>query len=356
MATLTGDQLKRVIKALLDAYKNRPDLELLVFQVDNRSLDQISTSGDLTRDTRRLVMVATQERWIAQLLAEAADDRPVVGDLRALADELAPLAPSASANPWKARVINGVPLVDREPVRAAFKELDSTSGSRVLTVSGPATSGKSYTVNLATWRATESGDGQVWIDLSKLVDRSSGARLPVDPHRVAKSICDQMQVKDTSVLDGSGEQDARWNIAFCDRLQGYLRQQRRATGSTERWWIVLDEFNSVPVSQQANDLIKELATRVAGVLTDVRLILLGYAEPLQIGAGAVIRTEVDFITPTELEEYFVELNKSLALPAPASEIAAAIARVLQKVDPSDPLRMRVLGEQVAIETRKITLR
>lgn len=354
MARLTRDQLKRLLDALLAAYQKREDFEFLVFSIDNRPLDQLARTGDLTNDIRRVVMVATQERWIADLVAEAASDRPRVAELADLAKELTPIVTLAAvADPWKACLVNGLPLVDRQPVRDAVRNLDTQGGSRLLSISGPATSGKSHTLNLVSWRADEGKDGLVLIELSKLVDRSAAAQDPVSPRRLAEAICEQMGVDPALLLPEGGEQDSRWGYAFCNRLQAYVLKQRAANPSPVRWWIAIDELNSVPISQQTSDLLKELATRIGKVLTEFRLVLLGYADVLPPNIGAVQRAELEHLTGDELQTYFIDLYLSTGKPPDPDRVAQAIAYVLQRFNPSDPLRMRALGEHVAAETQAI---
>lgn len=352
MIRLKGDQLKRLNEALLEAYTDRDDFELLVFSIGQRSLDQIAKTANLANDIRRVVMVALRDHWIMELVAEAATQRDQVPVLAQLATDLAPAAAPAAADPWRACVVNGLPLVDREPVRDAVRDLDERDG-RVLTVAGKSTSGKSHMFNLVSWRAGENRDGVVFIELSKLADGSAEAADPVPPRRLAEVICEQMGLDKDVLLPGPGEQDSRWGYAFCNRFQAHVVKQRTLDPSWKRWWIVIDEFNSVPMSQQSNDLLKELATRIGKVIGELRLVLLGYADVLPPTIGAVRRAELDLLTGQELEEYFINLFKGLGRPVDTARVAQAIASVLQRFNPKDPLRMRALGETVASETQAI---
>jgi hypothetical protein len=350
---LTGNQLARVNAALLDAYDSRDDFELLVYSVGQRSLDQIAKTQNLERDIRRVVMVALRDHWIVELLTQAAGERPEVAAIAQLAAELAPAATPATADPWKACRPNGLPFVDRAPVREAVRDLDGDLGSRILAVGGPSTSGKSHVSNLVAWRAGQNRDGLVFIELPKLVDHSAAADDPVPPRTLAEAICEQMGLDKDALLPGPGEQDSRWSYAFCNRLQAHVLKQRTLEGPVKRWWIVIDEFNSLPLSQQTADLLKELATRVGRVITEFRLVLLGYDAVLSPDVGAVQRAQIQVLTGQELEEYFIDLFQELGRPVDAKRVADAIAAVLQEFNPKDPLRMRALGKSVAAETQAI---
>src|SRR4051812_47581445 len=111
--------IKDLVNAFANAFDKRDDLETVVlFTSDDRSLDLISKTDNLRNDIRALVMVAKKQGWLHALLTQAANERPQDKVLASLRDETAPLS-TDPADPWKAFVINGQPLVDRDPIRFA---------------------------------------------------------------------------------------------------------------------------------------------------------------------------------------------------------------------------------------------
>ena len=184
--------VKQIVNALLGAYQIRADFEFLIFQVGERSLDQIAKTENLTNDIRRVVMVAMTQRWVHQLLVAAAEDRPAVAALARLRDETRPIDEVPAGDPWKGVMINGQPLVDRDPIRFAVKDLEDQR-SRILIVHGEPTSGKTHTANLVTWRAAANQHQLVLLDLSRLWDAASGqvaadARARLSPRDIAVSL------------------------------------------------------------------------------------------------------------------------------------------------------------------------
>jgi hypothetical protein len=340
---------KEIVTALLAAYRIRADFEDLVFQAGERTLDQIATTGDLTNDVRRVVKVATTERWLHDLLAAAAADRPNVAELTRLRDETRPITVPFD-DPWKSVMVNGQPLVDRDPIRFAIRDLEGQR-SRILIVHGEPTSGKTHTANLVTWRASENQHQLVQLDLSRLWDAANGnvtagARPRLAPRDVAISLCDQLQI-DRAIIPLTDEQDSRWAIAFCDRFQARL-------DTAVTYWIVIDEFNKVPVSQQAADFFKELATRVSTTLTNVRLVLLGYNDTLSTNVEpGVIREQVGYLGEEDLKIYFAELYRLIGRPDDAEGIAESLARVKGKLMQQDLTALRELGQALAQESRQV---
>ena len=340
---------KEIVTALLDAYQVRADFEFLVFSVLQRSLDQIADTGDLTNDIRRVVMVATTEKWLHQLLTAAAEDRAAVAELARLRDETRPISVDA-ADPWKSVMVNGQPLVDRDPIRFAVRDLEDQR-SRILVVHGEPTSGKTHTTNLITWRAGANEHQLVSLDLWKLWDAATrnlaaDAKPRLSPRDVAISLCEQLKI-DLTIIPPHDEQDSRWAISFCDRLQGRL-------APTTTYWVVIDEFNKVPVSQQAADLFKELATRVSTTLTNVRLVLLGYSEtlPTNVEPG-VIREQVGYLVEDDVKLYFAELYRTIGRPDDVEGIAGSFARVRDKLRQQDLAALRELGQALAQESRQV---
>lgn len=341
--------VKEIVNALLEAYKVRADFEFLVFSVDERSLDQIANTGNLTDDIRRVVMVAKTQDWLHALLVAAADDRANVAELERLRDATRPITVE-TADPWKSVMINGQPLVDRDPIRAAVRDLEDHR-SRILVVHGEPTSGKTHTANLVTWRAGANQHLLVSLDLWRLWDvatrnAAADAKPRLAPREVAVSLCDQLKI-DHAIIPPNDEQDSRWAISFCDRLQARLAPETI-------YWIVIDEFNKVAVSQQAADFFKELATRVSTTLTNVRLVLLGYNDtlPTNVEPG-VIREQVGYLAEDDLKIYFAELYRIIGRPDDAGGIAESFARVRSKLSQQDLAVLRELGQALAQESRQV---
>lgn len=336
--------VKEVINALLPRFTNRGDFDTLVTFAVERSLDQISTAGDLTADIRRVVVVAKNEGWLYKLLAEAAEQRPNDAVITGLRDSLAPLSADL-ADPWRAFVVNGQPLVDRYPTRDAVKDLDDDK-SRILVVFGKPTTGKTHIANLIVWRAAEQADRIVSIDLAELWGRASTAQRRLTPRDLAERFCDQLKI-DYGIIPPNDEQDSRWAIVFCDRLQGQI-------SGAARCWVVIDEFNKVPVSQQVADLIKEFARRVSTALPNVRLVLLGFADtlPTNVEPG-VLREELPYLLEADIKDFFADLYTSIGRGDDAQGIAESVAKVRPRLDPTDAVAIRALGVALAQEARDV---
>jgi hypothetical protein len=117
---------------------------------------------------------------------------------------------------------------------------------------------------------------------------------------------------------------------------------------------VIDEFNKVPVSQQAADFFKELATRVSTTLINVRLVLLGYSDTLSTNVEpGVIREQVSYLREEDLLIYFAELYRIIGRPDDAEGIAESLDRVRSKLTQQDLAVLRELGQALAQELRLV---
>ena len=203
-------------------------------------------------------------------------------------------------------------MVDRDPIRTSVRQLDSNQ-ARILVVFGDQATGKSHITNLITWRAAADPlTRMVSVDLAQLWQIASAEQRRLTPRDIATRFCDQLGIG-YEIIPGNDEQDSRWAIIFCDRLQ-----PRLATGQLH--WFVIDEFNKIPASQQVVDLIKELATRVSTVMTNVRLVLLGYADvlPTNVEPG-VLREQVLHLGEDDIKRTSPNCTRSPAAATMHSE-------------------------------------
>ena len=284
--------VKEIAQALGAAFKTRDDLETLVTYASGQTLDQVTSPGTLQIEILRVVVAAKGNDWLHSLLDEASRLRPGNQSLDDLRMAVAPISTNP-ANPWQALVINGQPLVDRDPIRTSVRQLDANQ-ARILVIFGEPATGKSHITNLIAWRASAATTPMVAVDLAQLWQIASAEQRRLTPRDIAMRFCDQLGIG-YDIIPGNDEQDSRWAIIFCDRLQPRL-------AAAQVHWFVIDEFNKIPASQQIVDLIKEFATRVSTTMTNVRLVLLGYADtlPTNVEPG-VLRQQVLHLGETDIK-------------------------------------------------------
>ncbi|WP_041227030.1 effector-associated domain EAD1-containing protein [Crinalium epipsammum] len=86
--SLSGQQYKKLQKALLDAFPNKASLEqMLLFELD-RDLDVIATGANLEVVVFQLIKSADSQGWIEDLVASAYKSNPGNSNLQAIAQEI----------------------------------------------------------------------------------------------------------------------------------------------------------------------------------------------------------------------------------------------------------------------------
>lgn len=336
--------VKEISLALTATFKTRDDLEQLVIFASGLTLDQVTSPASLPIEIQRVVVAARTNSWLLQLLDEASQMRP---DDQALKDLLKAAAPISAnpANPWQALVINGQPLVDRDAIRTSVRQLDANQ-ARILVVFGDEATGKSHLSNLITWRATEAAARMVTVNLEQLWKLASAENRRLAPRDIAMRFCDQLGFG-YEIIPSNDEQDSRWAIIFCDRVQARL-------DAGQVYWFVVDEFNKIATSQQIVDLVKEFASRVSTTMANVRLVLLGFGDtlPTSVEPG-VLRQRVPHLAESDIKEYFANLYASVGRGHDAPAIAGSVAKVLPLLHPSDAVTIRGLGVTLAQEARAV---
>lgn len=171
---------------------------------------------------------------------------------------------------------------------------------------------------------------------------------------VGESIAFQMGLR--GIPRQMGESDVAWVERYCSWLVGKLQ------GKQIEYWIVIDSFHQVLLSEGARALIVQLAQRIAANLSQVRLVLLGYQE---VGAleGAlknkrqIQREEIKEIGKDALGNFFSELYQQRKerrhIDFTEDDIISSVRRVMRKVPRNDPEWLQLLSDAVAEEASKL---
>jgi len=86
--SLSGQQVKQLQDAMIDAFINKASLEqMLLFQL-NKNLREIAGEGSLKDIVFKLIQTANAEGWVEDLIRAAAEFNPGNQKLRAISQEL----------------------------------------------------------------------------------------------------------------------------------------------------------------------------------------------------------------------------------------------------------------------------
>jgi hypothetical protein len=228
-----------------------------------------------------------------------------------------------------------------------MRELEADDGSRILVVHGETGTGKSYTRQYVTHRAEIRKERLAWIDLIQLTSALPASHR-IAPEDIARSLCDQMQLDAGLVAPKDDEQYARWNLTFCDRLAGYLSNR------PQRWWIIVDGFNSVLLSAATLGLFTQLASHVESTMASVRLILLGFTDSLPLDADdSARRDQASRLSDDHVGKFFRHVYDLRGGDYTEHDIVQSTARVRASVSHDDPRPNQTLGRAAGVEARRV---
>ncbi len=327
---LRTDQLSKLHQALLARYPAQANLDDMLLTQLGRYFQHYAVQGsNYSQNMLAIIKAAQAESWLPELVQQARRDDPSSQDLKALESELARLGPPQGVDCLEVCCLTASRvMIDRKDLRDSLKELNEPRGRRIMVVTGRKRSGKSHSVQLISYlTAVRGGFSLVPIDLGEW-GRVLGPDTPVEPYDIASALVTKLGYDFTPDAPPTDMQWSRWVLNFCERFEAHaLRDAARYC------WVVIDGFGSVVLPQPTLDLIKGLAVRVNGSLTQFRLILLGYGDDFPPDVlRFVIQECIGPIGVGELSEFFGRAYEQLQIPATEDELAEAVTRVLEGLD------------------------
>jgi effector-associated domain 1 (EAD1)-containing protein len=303
---LTPAARKQLGDALLAAF-TLAELQRMVATRLGGDLQRLALGGDLQEIVFKLIDQAERGNWTPQLVTGALSENSGSAELNTFVTQFPEykivLTPGPPVNHFDVCVLRGKqPFVNRHQLRTALRQLnDDRDGNRVLVVTGPPTSGKTYSRELIWYLEEATKRFEVaWIDLVEdATDPDFG------PGDLVRSLVLQMRRPVTS-MPVQQAQAARWVRELRDWLIAEISQ----TGS--QWWIVIDGFNHSRLNVETLDLIQHVARRIALLpsASNCRLVLLGYADSLPPDlAGRFLREQTEPLGESHLKEYFTHVFK-----------------------------------------------
>ena len=133
------------------------------------------------------------------------------------------------------------------------------------------------------------------------------------------------------VLDS--QQPARWILELVQVLCDQLTNINLANASNASWFIVLDRFNDITVPRETIDMIQVLGSvatgkqNISGNTDLIRLVLLGFNDPILNYRNRVVTDEIREIDNGDLENYFKRYASFKGRDIDNDALAALVQRV-----------------------------
>lgn len=298
---LLGPEKKQLQQALLGAFQRAELAALVDFYLDERLGKIASDTDDDRAATLKLIYWTEDQGKLEALLDGAPQEVPGNATLVAVCKLLLANLRQRHPPPWyqpadhvQTCFLPGRrAFIDRKELRRALKELIG-GGSRVLAVNGPRRSGKSYTLQLISYLASELQAYQYAV-----INLEQERTTQLSPEAMMESIGLQLALSDLTLPSQRREEPRRARI-LCDWLVGKNRQSARI------WWVVLDGFHHPDVPEPTRELIQYLVGWVAENVCDLRVVLLTYTEDLlPVHVRRYVRYErITEISRVDLVEFF----------------------------------------------------
>jgi len=305
---LQPEQRARLLSGLKRAFQDFEVLHRFVLENCQRSvLDVTGKTAGLLENFDKVLQWAEQDGWIDRFASACALHPNVV--LSAVAKSIEADLISRRAlysnngvefDPIDACLINRQVFIDRAPLRGALRDWTPRPKAPILAISGGARSGKSYSIELIRYVASQKRDLEV-----ASIDLREESPAGLKPGLVTRRILIQMGRKDDLPLLPK-EEDAgsasRWAIELCDLLDATARM------SGKTWVIALDGFSHQDLPSETREMVARLVKRAARPGSALRVVLIQYSDDL-VPTDVQPRVAREMIAPLSRESLLAYLQR-----------------------------------------------
>lgn len=291
-----------LLAGLLAAFPNRAKLAmLLAFPPVGRAMDTL-TSPTLTIDVQYFqVIEAADGWWMDQFLSALTQGDAVNPALAALAAGFARRrAPVPGQPAHRDLLLDGAPFVNHEQLRQALHLMTQPGGARVMQVTGPHASGKSYSQHLIAHVGRRLG-AEVY--QFPALDAATTARDIAEDLAWHLGLGELPQMPDAPQDATEVKRLVRWLAAAARRLE-------------RDWWLIFDGFDTAQVDEGAVMLLTGLAQQVGlGQPERLRLFLLAWTRPISgPPPGRIFDQELTTIDAAQVRAYLDALVGQFRMP------------------------------------------
>jgi hypothetical protein len=227
------------------------------------------------------------------------------------------------------------PFIDRDDLRTLIMELVEGT-SRVLVVTGPGRSGKSYSWYLISHVSERLGSFSPYP-----VDLSSWAGPPAGPVDVMREVANLLNWE-LPAMDATAQEDTHARI-LTTWFVGRVRRE------TEQCWLVFDGLNAATMTDAALRLIENIAVAAerqhAG---ELRVVLIAHTRPLPEDVDPfALRDTISHIGVTQLRAFFTKVAAAAGQAVDEAGLDLLMAELLGPGPPPNPLPLPSIAVRAA---------
>lgn len=264
---LNGPQMILLQQSILNVFPTGDDLYLALLPLNKIFTHLAARDKAYPFQILDVILAAQKDSWLPKLIQRIRDANPADADLQALDASLGPLLTALPADPYQACYLWGAtPFADRAQFRSGLQAMEY--GQRVvLVINGGPKSGKSHSYQFIAFLAEKlAGRRSVLVDMT---DQIAPSRNPEDLAQVILSAIDP-------ALAIGSKPETGWELGhLCRQIAAHIRN------FGEPLWVAIDGLSQVntpePTKQMVQWMMKEAEK---GSIPNLRLILMGYTEPL----------------------------------------------------------------------------
>jgi hypothetical protein len=307
---MTGPEIVQFAAALNGAFTVE-EVSTLLLRLNRKFTDYVTAKLPFPNQLEELVATANSQAWVAQLVLQAVQERPLNAAIKGFLATYPGWDPAKGqtlAHPSDAlRVFGGKSFIGRADLRKFLRRMSSGEGKNILLLTGERRKiGKTYSKELLSFlSAKQQPSGVAYIDL----DNDS-----YDPAKLIGDIAKGMRLDITGMPSRGQQQASRWNQELSSWLIPEIPDPKRVV-----WWIVLDGFRQRMPSEEVQDLIAQIAQRVQST-QDYRLILVDYTYSLPVAvSGFMFKEMIAPIQKDEVQHFLKRIHQQKYGSAPEEE-------------------------------------
>jgi hypothetical protein len=325
MPQLLPDERDKLYEALRRAFPKRSDMLMFLGLSLGANLDDIASEATYAEAVFNVILWSESEDRTEELVKKACAKKPnnkllndvgqwLLAELQKRSDREVRFP----KDPFETYLLKaGQPFVNRRTLRAHLRELTWPDGSRILAVSGPPGTGKSYSINFIAHVAQRMKSFKLL-----LIDVEEKTRATFNPDQFVRSLINQMGRRSSiGLIPKQGEtQDARWLIELRDWIVAEINQ------TTQTWWLVCDGVCHTDVPSDTRELLTHLIKIAHLNVPQLRVIVLA-CTPAALPTDILpfIRQEnTDIIGQPEVKEYFEQLVGAKIIKADSGAVEEAV--------------------------------